>query len=223
MAIQIFIGLTTEGTTDHRFLESIVERTFIDVAFECTGDVEPYVKFLDVDKIGLGFNEYVEKASKQGVEEMGMTVLCVHTDADSDSAVRAYNHKINPARDCLKTKEDGIYCKLLTPVIPIHMIEAWMLADKELLKKEIGTTKSDNELGINRLPEQIATPKDVIINAIRIAREDVAKRRRHDLDISDLYLPLGQKIKSCKLEQLDSYKAFKEEVRRTYKELHLML
>ena len=34
MARQLFIGLITEGPTDVRFLQSVVERTFIDVAFE---------------------------------------------------------------------------------------------------------------------------------------------------------------------------------------------
>lgn len=35
----------------------------------------------------------------------------------------------------------------------IQMVEAWMLADKELLKSEIGTQKSDFELGILRAPK----------------------------------------------------------------------
>lgn len=222
MAVQVFIGLTTEGSTDHRFLMSIVERTFIDVAFECNKDVEPYVKFLNIDKTGLGFIQYVEKASKQGVKEMGMTILCVHTDADDSTAEKAYNNKINPAKQFLEINKELDICQLLTPIIPIQMIEAWMLADKELLKREIGTNKSDNELCINRPPEKISDPKAVITNAIRIAREDVGKRKRNNLDISDLYLPIGQKIELGKLESLESYKAFKEEVRNTYKRLHLM-
>lgn len=72
MARQLFIGLITEGPTDVRFLQSVVERTFIDVAFECENDLEPYVKCLTVEKVRLSFNEYVEKASRRGMEEMGM-------------------------------------------------------------------------------------------------------------------------------------------------------
>ena len=84
MARQLFIGLITEGPTDVRFLQSVVERTFIDVAFECENDLEPYVKCLTVEKVRLSFNEYVEKASRRGMEEMGMDILCVHTDARSE-------------------------------------------------------------------------------------------------------------------------------------------
>ena len=98
MARQLFIGLITEGPTDVRFLQSVVERTFIDVAFECENDLEPYVKCLTVEKVRLSFNEYVEKASRRGMEEMGMDILCVHTDADSKDTKRAYAEKINPAR-----------------------------------------------------------------------------------------------------------------------------
>ena len=57
MARQLFIGLITEGPTDVRFLQSVVERTFIDVAFECENDLEPYVKCLTVEKVRLSFNE----------------------------------------------------------------------------------------------------------------------------------------------------------------------
>ena len=37
---QIIIGFTTEGPTDVHFLESIIQRTFEDAAFECPGNVE---------------------------------------------------------------------------------------------------------------------------------------------------------------------------------------
>lgn len=45
---------------------------------------------LDCGKVRLSFNEYVEKASRRGMEEMGMDILCVHTDADSKDTKRAY-------------------------------------------------------------------------------------------------------------------------------------
>ena len=40
MSKQIIIGFAAEGPTDVRFLESIVQRSFEDVAFECDGEVE---------------------------------------------------------------------------------------------------------------------------------------------------------------------------------------
>ena len=222
MAKQVFIGLTTEGTTDIRFLESIVERTFIEVAFECNKDIEPYVRCINVEKVSLSFNEYIEKAFLQGVDEMGMSVLCVHTDADGKDASKVYREKINPAKAFLADRETDD-SRILTPVVPVHMVEAWMLADKQLLKKEIGTVASDAELGINRMPESFADPKEVISNAIRVARQGMPKRRRRNLDISDLYASIGTKIELKKLGTLPSYNNFKEEVRMAYRMLNLLV
>ena len=131
-------------------------------------------------------------------------------------------------RNCKKNKyfyyakdANDDYCKILTPVIPVRMMEAWMLADKELLKSEIGTTKSDNDLKINRDPETIADPKAVIEEAIRIAQSDLPKRRQR-LTISDLYAIIGDKISINKLLSLDSYQKFQDEVRATYRTLNYM-
>jgi len=35
MSKQVIIGFTTEGKTDVQFLESVIQRSFEDVAFEC--------------------------------------------------------------------------------------------------------------------------------------------------------------------------------------------
>ena len=97
-----------------------------------------------------------------------------------------------------------------------------MLADKELLKREIGTEKSDNELQIHRHPECIANPKESIETAIRIAREGLTKKRRKDLTISELYLPIGQALDLEKLEVLSSYQDFKSNIKEAFRKLHLL-
>lgn len=221
MAIQVFIGIIAEGTTDILFLESVVERTFIDIAFECNNDIEPYVKSLHVKKTGLGFNEYIEKAAREATE-IGMSVLCVHADADDKNPDKAYDERINPAKLHLANVED-VSCRIFVPVVPVYMMEAWMLADKDLLKSEIGTTLSDKELGMNKMPELFVDPKETISDAIRIARREVTKRRRKDLDITDLYSLIGAKVALEKLEMLPSYRNFKEEVRAAYRELNLLV
>lgn len=220
MSKQVVVGLITEGSTDLRFLESIVRRTFEHIAFECTQDIDIFVHTLPTSKIGLSFVEYVKKAANEGMTSLGIMTLAVHTDSDRDTYEQRMNNKIIPAQNVLNNQNDD-YCKLLTPVIPIRMIEAWMLADKELLKKEIGTDKSDNELGINRPPETIADPKSVIENAIRIATNHLPKRRQK-LSISDLYAIIGDTISIVELERLDSYRRLQNVVRDTYKALNYM-
>ena len=221
MVVQIFIGLATERTTDIRFFESIVRHTFQEIALqECRPDIDIDIRRLNTKKTGLSFTEYVKQASYDGVKDFGMMVLAIHADADKETYDGRKKYNIDPAQEELDKQGDD-YCKILTPVIPVRMMEAWMLADKELLKSEIGTTKSDNDLKINRDPETIADPKAVIEEAIRIAQSDLPKRRQR-LTISDLYAIIGDKISINKLLSLDSYQKFQDEVRATYRTLNYM-
>lgn len=219
MSVQIFVGLATEGPTDIRFFESIVRRTFEDIAIkECQPDIDIYIEPLKTSKHGCSFPDFVVKASREGVNTFGMTTLAIHTDADKDTYDERMNHNIHPAQEKLNN-ECRDCCKLLTPVIPVRMMEAWMLADTALLKAEIGTNMSDNDLGINRDPEMIADPKQIIEDAIKIAQSNLPKRR-HRISISDLYAIIGDKMSLDKLSQLNSYKRFQDEVRNTYRALN---
>lgn len=221
MSKQIVVGLATEGSTDNRFLESIVRRTFNAVAInDCVQDVDVYVHIIDTNKSGLSFAEYVKQASIVGVRNYGIMSLAIHTDGDRDSYVERHKNKIEPAQELLN-QEGEECCKLLTPIIPIKMIEAWMLADKQLFKDEIGTTMSDTELGINKAPETISDPKTTIEEAIRIATAHLPKRRQR-LSISELYSIIGDTISLEKLLTQESYRKFQESVKNTYRALHYL-
>lgn len=218
MSKQIFVGLTTEGTTDIRFLENIVRRTFEDVAFECPQDVEVYLYAIPSLKIGKSFPQYVKDTSRLAWEMYGVMSLAVHTDADRDSYEERLANKIEPARRELEGLDQEEYCKLLTPVIPVRMMEAWMLADKKLFKEEIGTDLSDAALGIERDPEVLPDPKSIIEEAIRIATDGLPKRRSRPT-IAELYEVIGNAISTDALMSLSSYRKFKEEVRETFRSL----
>ena len=177
---------------------------------------------IKINKRGLGFIEQVLEASKTGLEEFGMMILCVQTDADKKTLNNTYQHKINPCQIELEKQNENEYCKILVAIVPIQETEAWMLADKQLLKEEIGTNKTDSELKISRNPESIANPKEVIETAIKIARQNVTRKRRKNLNIADLYSAIGQKIDLDKLESLSSYQDFKKNVREVFKKLNLL-
>jgi hypothetical protein len=217
---QLLIGLYTEGPTDIRFLKSVIKRSFEEICYECPGDMEIFdIQEINIDK--SSFTEDVINASRKGVKDFGIMILCVHTDADDNSDNNAYNNKINPAlTEIEKTAED--ICKIIVPLVPVQMTEAWMLADKELLKKEIGTHKNDTELDIYKNPEQYSDPKDVIKNVIRIASQERTRRHRKDMTISDMYLSIGQAISIDKLKQIASYNKFQENIRNALKQLNYL-
>lgn len=216
----ILAGLFTEGTTDVRFLSSVVERTLEDVAFDCTGDIETKVEIITINKIGLNFNQQVIEASKSAFDKFGILLFFVHTDSDSPSDELVFQTKIIPAQKILLEQDDS-YCKNLVAIVPIQMTESWMIADKKLLKEEIGIEKTDAELEIHLNPELIGNPKDVIENIIRISKEDLTKRKRNKgLLISDLYQIIGQKIELTELEKLPSYLKFKNSLTDKLRELN---
>ncbi len=158
---QVIIGFVTEGTTDTRFLGNIIQRSFVDAAFECKSQIEILpVKHIKKE-IGLDFVETI-KTSAQKAWEIGVMVLCVHTDADSKDDSTVFDHKFKPLFDQVKSWSHKKYCRNLVAVIPVQMTEAWMLADTQLLKEEIGTNKKDVELGIHKKPEDYGDPKEVI-------------------------------------------------------------
>ena len=217
MSQQVIIGFTTEGTTDSRFLQSVIQRSFENVAGECRKDIE-ILPIRNIKKQVGDFVEVVKKYSQQAENE-GIMVLCVHTDADDRNDTNAFNYKINPAFTAVNDMSESNLCKNLVAIVPIHMTEAWMLSDRELLKEEIGTSKTDEELGINRSPETYPNPKEIIETAIRIAREDLPKHRRNKLVITQLYSIMGHKIALNTLESLPSYQRFKEAVREAFRKL----
>lgn len=217
---QILIGLVTEGSTDRRFLNSVVKRTFERLTFECWRDVE----ILDVVPLTIHKSTFaadVLAAAREGHQEHGINVLCVHADADADTDEDAYNYRIAPALEAVAQHTEAL-CSNLVPIVPVQMQEAWLLADKALLKRQIDTEMSDYDLGLHRHPEQIADPKHTIENAIRIARQPRTKLRRKDLRIAELYQPIGQSIRLEALSALSSYQKFESNVRTAYRVLNLM-
>jgi hypothetical protein len=217
----ILTGLFTEGTTDNRFLESVVKRTLEDVAFDCTGDLDVELELIKINKTGLTFNEQILEASKLAFNKFSILVLFVHTDADDKDDETVFRNKINPAQELLLSQEDNICCKKMVAIVPIQMTESWMIIDRGLLKSEIGVEESDAELGIHLNPETLHDPKAVIEGIIRISKEGKTKRKRNKgLDISDLYQIIGQKIELSELEKLPSYLKFKNSLIEVLKELN---
>ena len=219
---QLFAGLFAEGNTDIDFLQSVVEKTLQAVAFECSGQLDIDVLPIKIEKTDITFTDQVLGAAKKGFDDFGIQIICVHTDADAATSSASYQYKINPAIIELEKQNADDCCKILVAIVPIQETESWLLADKALLKQEIGTDKTDNELKINRLPETISNPKEVIETAIRIAREDLTQKRRRHLSIGDLYLPIGQSVDLDKLEHLSSYRDFKNNVVAAFKQLNLL-
>jgi hypothetical protein len=221
--MQIFIAAGVEGSTDIAFFKSIIEKIFEDIACECNKQVyiENEISFLK-KTTGLGFVEQLISWSNESVIQYGANVLCIHADADADTTQKTIHTKIQPAKTALQETDKNTHCHNIVAIIPVQETEAWMLADTDLFRQEIGTKLNNVELDIHRAPETIADPKDTIITAIRTANQNLTRRRRHELSIGDLYESIGSKIDLSKLRLLPSFQAFEAEVREAFKFLGLL-
>ena len=149
-------------------------------------------------------------------------VLCVHTDADGKDDSTVVDYKFRPLFEQAELWSHKKHCRNLVAVVPVQMTEAWMLADTQLLKEELGTDKSVVELGIHKKPEDYTDPKEVIKKAITISRQKETKRRRRDLKIDELYSSIGQKLDLTTLNSLESYQKFRNSIITAYQKMNYM-
>lgn len=58
------ICLYTEGTTDIRFLENIVQQTYERAAIQAYGEIDIELHVITIDKTGLNFTASIKSCSK---------------------------------------------------------------------------------------------------------------------------------------------------------------
>lgn len=221
MSKQLFLGLISEGNTDNRFLVSVIERTIHQIIFDYGDFVVIEIDLLRKET-GKAFVEQIIDANKSYHEEKFANLLLIHVDADHNDIDPVYQNKIVPLLKEIDKENNDDLCKNIVPIIPVYMIEAWMLADFELFQDEVSTNKSKTELNLNKSPEEYTDPKQSIESALNIINQERPKKRRHDLKINDLYQIIGQKIEIDKLNNLPSYKKFYENISEKLTELNFI-
>lgn len=219
---QLGVGLIAEGTTDIRFLKTVIYKSIQELSWQCNNQVEIF-DIREISAEGDCFSDKMLAASKRALQEYGISVLCIHADSDARSIKDVMQNKFSPLLEVLKEMPEETYCKHIIPTIPIQMIESWMLADKELLKQLINATeKRDVDLGIEKAPEKYSDPKSTIEQAIRIAMSGQSKKKRDQVNISDLYEVLGNSLELEKLRVIPSFVNFESNVINVFKEMGLM-
>mgnify|MGYP003315263753 CR=1 FL=1 len=160
------------------------------------------------------------KPFKYAVEN-GAEILCIHTDADDSDDREVFDHKINPFLTALSQTNADDCCQIVVPLIPVQEIEAWMMANKHLLKQQMGTTMSDNDLGLQNKPESYADPKQAIENAVSEVRKTMSKRFRNQISIGQLYEAMGRHLEIQDLMQLESFRKYIDNLHHALVQLHI--
>lgn len=221
---EVRIALVCEGVQDQRFLTGIIKRT----AERILQKPRRLIDVMDIEiiprKQNVNQEENILNAAK---EAYGRTLLVVHVDADSDTIAEAISNRIQPGLHLVQSTSAQEICKDIIPIIPRRMIENWILADKERLKENIGTDKTNQDLGItyptNKV-ENIADPKKKIDEVIRsaLSGQTGRKRKRQPIKRESLYEPKGRDLKLEVLAQLPSYQKFVKDLTDKFKELNFL-
>ena len=210
------IAYTTEGTTDERFLDKIIERTFEKLLAETSIAIFPPI-YINVK------GKSIEKIFEAAQRAYGYDILCIHADADDKNDEKAFAERISPAFEKIEKAPEAL-CKNLVAIVPVYEIESWMLVDSQAFINEIGATMNEKELGFPKKAKQIESqkqPKQIIIKAIQIAYQRYPKRRNRP-KIEQLYTPLSQKISLLELEKLPSYLKFQRAARQALVKLNFL-
>lgn len=204
-------ALYAEGTTDHRFLPLIIQRTAVQILSQHGRTIVDVLEPMVVEPEEQRSNAQNMLAVAQRV--YGYHLLFVHADADDNTATAALQQRIRPGLALVQAaqQQGERVCADLVPIVPVQMTEAWMLVDAEALLDVIGTTTTPQRLSIPARAQQIeliADPKQQLtqIFAQALASRTRRVRRRHT--IADLYEPLARTINLAALRQLPSYQRF---------------
>ncbi|SRR6266487_364167 len=219
--MRLVLALYGEGNTDDRFLTLIIQRTSRKILAEyrnsnvSVAPVEPIKLF----EKKLTRKENILQAARQASRYQA---LIVHSDADSPSHHKALKERILPGFQLVQQSKEAV-CEKLLPIIPVQAIEAWMLADYEVLCAEIRTDLSIRELGIPERAKQvesISKPKRRLNEAVSKVNKQL--RPHQKIDVDSLYEPLGSKIRLERLGQLSAYQQFVNDLTDTLKSLSLI-
>ena len=203
----LVMGLYVEGPTDNRFLPVIIQRTAEHILLQ---NNRPEVVVLEpiVIKKHPDISRRSESILQAARDASGFHSLIVHADADGPTRDEAYRYRFEPGNKLVQASKENV-CKDIVPIIPVRMIEAWMLADIDQLSKALGIKFRWQEFGLRfgaKHVESYQDPKSVIDKIIQQIYPD---KPQNWLRIrGQLYADLAPMIHLNKLNEIPAYQQF---------------
>lgn len=219
MAI-LLLALYAEGSVDRRFLPVIIQRTSEAILAMYGKAIIDIPDTIIIPKKHEKLDECILQAAKEARHHHA---LFVHNDSDNLTYDSALQQRFVPGFNRVQQATEEV-CRKLVPIIPIRMIEAWMLADYHALCQVLGTNLSLQALGLPNkasLVESIAKPKETINGIIRKINAGSSRNRR-TITLDTRYELLARQISLNKLLELSSYKQFVKVLMEVLEELHFI-
>lgn len=216
----LLLALYAEGSVDRRFLPSIIQRTS-EVILAMFG--ETIIDIPDTIIIPKRYDNLDECILYAAREAKDHHILFIHNDSDNLTYDGALQQRFIPGFKRVQQEREEV-CRQLVPIIPIRMVEAWMLADYHALCQVLGTNLDSQALGLPSKVSQvenIAKPKETISGMIRKINAGSSRRRR-TVNLDTRYELLARQINLNMLLELSSYKQFVKALMEILEELHLI-
>lgn len=217
----LVMGLYVEGPTDNRFLPAIIQRTAEQILFQHDRAevivLEPIImkKYPDI----VHRDEGILQAAR---DAYGFHALIVHADADGPTRDEAFRYRFEPGNRLVQACTEKV-CKDILSIIPVRMIEAWMLADLEQFHKALGIRMSQQESMLHLKAKQVElyhNPKAVITSVIQRTYPD--KPQQWSRIRGQLYADLAPMIRLSQLKDVPAYQQFVSDLTATLKAINII-
>lgn len=195
-------ALLSEGPTDDRFIPSLLTRAVDEV---CRTEFEAPVEMADVVPLRSrgGPAPVAEMVALCEENAASFNLFFLHHDAGARDLARVTREWLVPFRESWVSSGLGVPH---VEVVPIRETEAWGLASGDGLRRALGVTFTDDELGVPPRPrdvESIPDPKAVI---------DAAVRKLSGPPV-DVYARLGDTVDLDALQTVPSFQNMLAQVR----------
>ena len=112
--------------------------------------------------------------------------------------------------------------RLGVAVIPVHETEAWAIVDGDALRSVLGTTLSDEALGLPSsagVAEGTPDPKALLNTAFNATHPSGLRRRR---GVSPMLNALGEQVSLLRLRELAAFSLLEHELRQALRQLSIV-
>lgn len=216
----LVMGLYVEGPTDNRFLSVIIQRTAEHILLQHN---RPEVVVLEpiIIKKHPDISRRSESLLQAARDASGFHSLIVHTDADGPTRDDAYRYRFEPGNRLIQASTENV-CKDIVPIIPVYMIEAWMLADIDQFRKALGI-KFRQESGLRFGAKHVESYRDPKFTIDKIIQQTYPDKPQNWLRIrGELYADLAPMIHLNKLNEIPAYQHFVYDLTTTLKSINFI-
>ena len=198
------LALYAEGPTDYYFLSPVLLRLCEELCLRAATDPVEIGTILALDDPEqarhLGREQRIEAAAVEA--RNAWNILFVHTDGEGDPE-RAAAERVEPALARLKALDGNT--GIGVAVIPVRETEAWAILDGDALRQVLGTTLTDQALGLPRTARDAEKAKDpkALLNQAFKATQPTGRRK--SLGTSPYLGALGEQVALDKLRDAPSF------------------